>query len=108
MSTICYNSSMNTADLTITEQQLSTLLGNHGVTNAAVFGSFARGDATPDSDLDLLVTYRSGTTLFDVLKLQDELEQTLGRKVDLISNRRISKRLEKRIGKDLKPLASKV
>jgi uncharacterized protein len=99
---------MNTTDLTITEQQLSALLNSHGVTNAAVFGSFARGDATPDSDLDLLVTYRSGTTLFDVVSLQDELEQTLGRKVDLISDRRISKRLERRIKKDLRPLISRV
>jgi predicted nucleotidyltransferase len=99
---------MNTTDLTITEQQLSALLSRYGVTNAAVFGSFARGDATPDSDLDLLVTYRSGTTLFDVFSLQDELEQTLGRKVDLISDRRISKRLERRIQRDLKPLTSRI
>jgi predicted nucleotidyltransferase len=98
---------MNTSDLTISEQELSTFLGNHGVTNAAVFGSFARGDAGSDSDLDLLVTYRSGTTLFDVLNLQDELEKILGRKVDLISERRISTRLERRIKKDLKPLIPK-
>ena len=99
---------MNTTALTITEQQLSSFLSDHGVTNAAIFGSFACGDAEQNSDLDLLVTYRPGTTLFGVLKLQDELEQTLGRKVDLISDRRISRRLEKRIKKDLKLLIPRI
>jgi predicted nucleotidyltransferase len=95
---------MNTGDLKINEHDLTILLRSHGVINAAVFGSFARGDAQPTSDLDLLVTYRPGTTLLDVMSLQDELEQKLGRKVDLVSERRLSKRLEARIKNDLRPL----
>lgn len=72
-----------------------------------MFGSYARGtDLRPESDIDLLVTYKPGTTLFDVADLQKELEQALGRKVDLISKKRISNRLSKRIEKDIRPLAS--
>jgi predicted nucleotidyltransferase len=97
---------MNTAQLAINSQQLSIILKRHGVLEAAVFGSFARGnDIRPQSDLDLLVTYKPGTTLFDVATLQDELQQALGRKVDLISQKHLSKRLAKRIKKDVRPLS---
>jgi len=59
------------------------ILDRHGVKEAAVFGSVARGEAGPDSDVDLLVEYPPGTTLFDLVELKDELERALGRTVDL-------------------------
>jgi predicted nucleotidyltransferase len=97
---------MSTTHLANNKQQLSTILHDYGVVDALVFGSFARGDAGPKSDLDLLVTYKPGTTLFDMMSLQDELERVLGRKVDLVSQKYLSKRLAKRIDKDLRPLSS--
>jgi predicted nucleotidyltransferase len=97
---------MSTTHLASNKQQLNTILNDYGVVDALVFGSFARGDAGPKSDLDLLVTYKPGTTLFDMLSLQDELERVLGRKVDLVSHKYLSKRLAKRIDKDLRPLSS--
>ena len=96
---------MSTSGL-IDEKQLKDLLRKHGVVKASVFGSFARGDAKQDSDLDLLVTYRPGTSLFDTIDLQNELERALGRKVDLVSEKYLSKRLAKRINQDVKPLSS--
>lgn len=96
---------MNTS-LQISEKQLTTVLNAHGVIDASVFGSFARGEASDASDLDLLVTYKPGTTLFDVIDLQDELEQILGRRVDLISKKYLSERLAKRIRGDIKPLSA--
>ncbi len=98
---------MKTAQSTVNSRKIGAILKRHGVVEAFVFGSYARGtDLRPESDIDLLVTYKPGTTLFDVADLQKELEQALGRKVDLISKKRISNRLSKRIEKDIRPLAS--
>ena len=59
---------------------------HHG-RDAFVIGSVARGDDTPGSDLDLMVTFDDGTDLVDVLDLTYELEELLGTKVDVISGR---------------------
>lgn len=98
---------MNADQTSTNSQKINAILKRYGVLEASVFGSFARGsDIRPESDVDLLVTYKPGTTLFDVANLQDELEQVLGRKVDLISQKYMSERLAKRIKKDVRPLSS--
>ena len=97
---------MSNVNLSTRKEDLQDILNNYGVTNVSVFGSFARGDATQKSDLDLLVTYQQGTTLFDVANLQNALEKVLNRKVDLVSRKYLSKRLATRIEKDIKPLSS--
>ena len=51
----------------------------------AVFGSAARGDDTDTSDIDFLVRFAPGSSLFDVLHLSDELERIFGRHVDVVS-----------------------
>lgn len=58
-----------------------------GFTELAVFGSAARGDDRPDSDIDLLVQPPAGADLFDMLHLEEALEAILGRRVDLVSYR---------------------
>jgi len=50
-----------------------------------VFGSVARGEASQSSDIDLLVDFESGSSLFDLLHLTEELEQLLGHPVDVVS-----------------------
>ena len=57
----------------------------HGAIDVSVFGSVARGEDHYDSDIDLLVSFRSGTDLFDLVDLTDELENLLGTRVDVIS-----------------------
>lgn len=56
-----------------------------GVRTLAVFGSIARGDYRADSDVDLLVEFdpAAQATLFDVMRLQDELETVVGRQVQV-------------------------
>ncbi len=71
----------------IDEKRLAGILHQYGVTEASIFGSYSRGDITPGSDVDLLVTYAPGTSLFDAMSLQDTLEQELGRPVDLVSQK---------------------
>lgn len=54
-----------------------------GFSDLAVFGSVARHEARPDSDIDLLVTPPPGATLEDLSRFREALEQTLGRHVDI-------------------------
>ncbi len=55
-----------------------------GVKSLAVFGSFARGEAGPDSDVDLLVEFDRPIGLFRLVQVQLDLEEILGRRVDLV------------------------
>jgi len=73
------------------------ILRKSGVKHSAVFGSFARGEATKKSDLDLLVEMPSRTGLFDFIALQQALAEKLGRDVDLVSYGGIYKPLRKHI-----------
>lgn len=58
-----------------------------------IFGSYARGDFHADSDLDLLVDFDEGANLFDLVGLQQFLEEKLGCKVDLVSRRSLREEL---------------
>jgi predicted nucleotidyltransferase len=57
----------------------------HNGLDVRVFGSVARGEASIGSDVDFLVRFAPGSSLFDVLRLQDELSKILQRPVDVIS-----------------------
>lgn len=60
-------------------------LKRYGVASIALFGSVARGDDGPHSDIDLLVDVERGTTLFGLSRLKHHLEDLLGRNVDLVT-----------------------
>ena len=64
---------------------MPTLRRDFGVRRIALFGSTARGDARPDSDLDLLVEFAAGPTFDSFMGLKFFLEDNLGRKVDLVT-----------------------
>jgi predicted nucleotidyltransferase len=64
---------------------------NHA-SNVRIFGSIARGEDRPDSDIDLLVTFDESASLFDQAGLIDELETILGRHVDVVSERGLRER----------------
>jgi predicted nucleotidyltransferase/DNA-binding XRE family transcriptional regulator len=59
----------------------------YGASDVRVFGSAARGDDTPESDIDLLVAYRPGVTLLDEVAMVNELEALTGKDVDVVSER---------------------
>jgi predicted nucleotidyltransferase len=67
--------------------QIAELCRRYGIAELSVFGSVARGDDRPDSDVDLLYVSASDSTssLWELWKLRDELTQLLGRKIDLVS-----------------------
>ena len=69
----------------------------HGAHNVRVFGSVARGEAGPESDVDLLVHMESGRSYFDLVDLWYELRDLLGREVDVIDDDGLSPYLKDRI-----------
>lgn len=58
---------------------------NYSANILGFFGSFARGEQKPNSDIDLLVEFNPGADLINYMALSDYLEKILGRKVDLVS-----------------------
>jgi hypothetical protein len=61
------------------------IAAEHGASNVRVFGSVACGESGPDSDLDLLVEFDLDRSLFDHVALIQDLEDLLGRKVDVVT-----------------------
>ncbi len=69
----------------IVAEKVVPALKRHGVVHASLFGSFARGDQNEDSDVDLLVAFELGRSLLDLVALKLDLEQALGRAVDVVT-----------------------
>jgi uncharacterized protein len=80
------------------------ILGCHGARNPRVFGSFARDQARPTSDIDVLVDMEPGRSLLDLVGLEQDLCGLLGRRVDVVTEGGISPYLRDRIFAEAVPL----
>jgi len=69
------------------------ILNRYGVKKAAIFGSAARGEMTKESDIDILVEIKKDLGLFEFVRLKNELEDALEKKVDLVEYETIKPRL---------------
>lgn len=67
------------------QKKCGRIFKKYGVKKAAIFGSYARGEQKKRSDIDLLVELPGGSTFFDLIGLQMEMEKALGKKVDLVT-----------------------
>lgn len=76
----------------------------HGVVRIRVFGSFARGEARSNSDVDLLIERGSRRTPFFPGGLVADLEELLGRRVDVVTEAALPKRIRDRVLKEAVPL----
>ncbi len=65
--------------------EIPTTVRAHNGRSAAVFGSVARGEDGPESDIDFLVEFDAGISLLDVIRLKDGLGELLGCRVDVLS-----------------------
>jgi uncharacterized protein len=77
------------------------MVQKHGVTGMWIFGSHARGDSKPDSDLDLLVEFAASPEFDNFMGLKIELEDRLGTSVDLLSRSACSPRFLQAIKPEL-------
>jgi predicted nucleotidyltransferase len=69
----------------------------HGARDVRIFGSWARDEARPDSDVDLLVRLDAGRSLLDIIAIKQDLEDLLGLPVDVITETGISPYLREQI-----------
>ncbi len=70
--------------LSILRAEKERLSRRYDVRSLGVFGSYVRGEAHPDSDLDILVDFGSPPTLFEYVRLQNDISDLLGVPVDLV------------------------
>lgn len=91
---------VNRAELLHRLRDLRPWLESRGVSELALFGSFARDEAGPDSDVDLLVKLDQSIGLFDLIGLELDLAETLGRSVDLCTEPELNRFVLRRAMKD--------
>lgn len=91
---------------TINMQKLIDICKKNGIIYLAMFGSYARGDFSKKSDLDLLVRFSKDVddalSLLDLVRIEQELSEKLNVKVDLLTEEAISPYIRKYIMSDLK------
>jgi uncharacterized protein len=77
--------------------EILALAERHGAHNVRVFGSVARGEAGPESDIDLLVTLDVDRSLLDLVALWQDLEDLLGREVDIVTEPSLKERMRAQV-----------
>ncbi len=85
-------------------RQVLPVLKQHNIARAALFGSYARGEGTRRSDLDILVEFKGTKSLLDLVDLKYALEQRTGRKVDVLTFRSLHPAIRERILNEQVPL----
>lgn len=80
------------------------IAARHGARNVRVFGSVARGDARPDSDVDILVDMDPGRSLFDLGGLLYDLQTLLGVDVDVVTEKGLRSRIRAQVIQEAVPL----
>lgn len=82
--------------------KLIEICQKNDVTKIGIFGSMARGEATGKSDIDLLVYFSKPKSLLNLVTLEREISEGLGKKVDLLTEMAISPYLRERVLRELK------
>lgn len=81
-------------------EEILGIAAKYGAYNLRVFGSVARGEARPDSDVDFLVELEPGRNLLDRIALIQDLEELLGRKVDVAKPTNLHERIRDKVLKE--------
>ncbi len=88
------------------KEKMVPVFKKYPISYAGVFGSFARGEERPESDIDIMIRLKpkSGFSLFDLIGVERELSSTIGRKVDLATEKSIGKYIHKSVFNELRPI----
>lgn len=89
------------AALRARRDEILVLAEHYGASNLRVFGSVARGDSKSNSDIDLLVDFREGTSLFELSSFWQDLQELLGYEVNILSEGGLKASFRKQIEGDL-------
>lgn len=84
--------------------EIARLAQRYGARNLRIFGSVARGEDTVESDVDLLVEWQDWVSLSDWAGLQQDLENLLGRRVDIVSEKTLHWYIRDKVLAEAKPL----
>ena len=84
--------------------EILRLAAHYGARNIRIFGSVARGDMRPDSDIDFLVDMEPGRSLFDLGGLLVALQAALGVEVDVVTEKGLRPRLREQVLREALPL----
>ncbi len=93
-----------TGDVEQNREAILRIAAHHGARNVRLFGSVARGNDRPDSDVDFLVEMDSDRSLLDLVGLGQDLEELLHRRVDVLTDESLHPALRQRIASDARTL----
>ncbi len=79
------------------KQEIMQIAARYGAHNLRVFGSVARGEAGPESDVDLLVQFDANRSLFDLVTMSQELEDLFGRRVEVVTEQALHWYIRERV-----------
>jgi uncharacterized protein len=85
-------------------EEILLIAARHGARNVRIFGSVARAEARRDSDVDVLVDLEPGRSLFDLGGLLMELQDLLGCRVDVVTEKGLRPRIRERVLREALPL----
>jgi len=88
-------------------RQLQDFCRKNDIGFMGLFGSFARGEARENSDIDILIDFKNKKSLMEIGGIQYDLQEELGRPVDFVSRENLKPELKKYILRDLKVLYGK-
>lgn len=89
-------------------QKILPIIKRHNIKYAALFGSYARGEETKKSDLDILVSFSKPVSFFDIVEIEEEIAKKVNiKKVDLVTKKALHPAIKKYVNKDLKVIYEK-
>ena len=81
-------------------QEIIQIAASHGAYEIRIFGSAARDEFGPESDIDVIVTLESGRSLLDLIAIKQDLEDLLGREVHIVTEKSLSPYIKENVRKE--------